>query len=246
MRRRKLLKIWYVVLILSVMELVAYGLTGYVADGYRKAVWNRFNEYGQTLYNVDKQVPYAEMINRYARDAGINPQVVASIIQAESSFQPRAVSSAGAYGLMQIMPDTWRQVNKEIKACAGRHTGDCSSECYFNVDFNIHIGTHYLGQLSKKYQGNMMLAVAAYNAGPGAVDRYSGIPPYAETIIYTERVVENWYNSQNKNMPYPAVSRTSQWDKAHKLIGWCLIITVVSVIWIVWRLFRYRSSWYWR
>lgn len=244
--RRRLLAVWYAILILSVLELVAYELTGYVANGYRKAVWDRFNENVQTYYDVDKQVPYAEMINRYARAAGINPQVVVGIIQAESSFQPRAVSAAGAYGLMQIMPDTWRQVNKEIKVCAGRHTGDCSSECYYNADLNIHIGTHYLGQLLKRYQGNMVLALAAYNAGPGAVDLYGGMPLYAETIKYTERVIENCYNLQNKNKPYTAAFRAVQWDKVHNLIGWCLIITVALVVLIVWRLFRYQSSWYWR
>jgi len=244
--RQRLLAVWYVLLILSTLELVAYGITGYVANGYRKVIWDRFNENAQTLYDVDKQVPYAEMINRYARDVGINPQVVVGIIQAESSFQSRAVSAAGAYGLMQIMPDTWRQVNKEIKVCVGRHTGECSSDCYYNADFNIHIGTNYLSQLLKRYQGNMILALAAYNAGPGAVDLYGGMPPYAETINYTERVIENCYNLKDKNTYYSAVSRTSQWDRIHKLIGWCLIITVALVVLIAWRLFRYRSSWYWR
>ena len=244
--RRQLRRVWYVLLILSIVELVTYGLTGYVANGYRKVAWDRFNENAQKLYDVDKQVPYAEMINRCARDAGINPQVVASIIQAESSFQRRAVSPAGAYGLMQIMPDTWRQVNKELKVCAGRHAGECSSECYYNADFNIYIGTNYLSQLLKKYQGNMVLALAAYNAGPGAVDHYGGIPPYAETIKYTENVILNCYNLENKNRYYSAVSRAVQWDKVHKWIGWCLIITAALVVLIVWRLFKDQSSWYWR
>lgn len=244
--RHRLLIVWYVVLVLSVFELVAYELTGYVADGYHAVIKNEFNENVRTLYDVDKRVPYAEMINRYGRAVNISPQVVAGIIQAESSFQARAVSAAGAYGLMQIMPDTWRQVNKEIKVCAGRHMGECSSECYFNPDFNIHIGTNYLSQLLIRYQGNMILALAAYNAGPRAVDIYGGIPPYAETIKYTENVIEYYYNLQNKKMPYPLISRAFQWDKVHKWIGWCLIMTVALVILIVGRLFKYQSSWYWR
>ena len=243
---KRLLILWRVVLMLSVLEVVAYGLTGYVANGYHTGVVDRFNENAQALHDVDKQVPYAEMINRYARCVDIDPQVVASIIQAESSFQTRAVSPHGAYGLMQIMPDTWRQVNKEKKVCVGRHLGECSSDCYYNAGLNIQIGTHYLGQLLKKYQGNMMLAVAAYNAGPGAVDRYGGLPPYAETINYTESVIANYYKFQNNNTYYLAVSRTAQWDKAHTLLGWGLIITMLFVILIVRRLFRYQSSWYWR
>lgn len=242
--RQRLLTLWYVVLILSVVELAVYGLSGYVANGYRTAVWDTFNKNACRLHDVDKKVPYAELINRYAHDAGINPQVVAGVIQAESSFQPKAVSPAGAYGLMQIMPDTWRQVNKEIKVC-GEHKGECSVVCYYNADFNIHIGTVYLGQLLKKYQGNMILALAAYNAGPGAVDRYGGIPPYAETINYTEKVVIHWYNLQNRSIPY-SVEMIEQWDKIHKAIGWCLIITVFVMVWIVWRMVRYQSSWRWR
>ncbi|MBC8016435.1 MAG: lytic transglycosylase domain-containing protein [Sporomusaceae bacterium] len=243
--RKRLLILWYAVLILLVCEAITYGLTGYVADGYRTLAVDRFNENSLSPHDVDKKIPYAELINRYARELEINPQVVASVIQAESSFQPRAVSTAGAYGLMQVMPGTWRQVNKELALCAGRHSGECSSECYYNADLNIHIGTAYLSQLLKKYQGNMMLALAAYNAGPGAVDRYKGIPPYTETINYTESVAAHWYRLQNGKMPYPA-STAKQWDEAHKVIGWCFITTVFVAIWIVWRLFRYQSSWCWR
>jgi len=244
--RQWLRTVWYVVLMLLVLELVTYGLTGYVANGYRTVRGDRFNDQAHTLDDVDKQVPYAEIINRYARAVGINPQVVAAVIQAESSFQPRAVSAAGAYGVMQIMPNTWRQVNAESKVCAGRHTGECSSECYYNVDFNIHIGTIYLGQLLTRYQGNMMLALAAYNAGPGAVDRYGGMPPYAETINYTDSVIENCYNLQHSDRPYPAAYWSKQWDKVQTLIGRCLVITMLIVVLIVWRLVRYQSSWYWR
>ena len=241
--RRRLLSIWYAVLILFVVEVIAYGLTGYVADGYRNLAGDLFNESAKTLHDVDKKVPYAEQINRYARELEINPQVVASVIQAESSFQPRAVSPAGAYGLMQIMPDTWRQVNKELKVCSGLHVGECSTECYYNPDLNIRIGTTYLSQLLKKYQGNMVLALAAYNAGPGTVDRYKGMPPYAETIHYTESIVSHWHRLQNGKMPYSAASTVKQWDKVHTRIGWCLVTTVLIMVWIVWRLVKCQSSW---
>lgn len=243
--RQRLLMVWYTVLTLLLLEVVAYGITGYVADGYRDLIRKQFNQNAHTLHDADKKVPYAEIINRYARDAGINPQVVVGVIQAESSFQPRAVSAAGAYGLMQIMPDTWRQVNKECKVCTLRHKGECSSECYYNADLNIHIGTAYLGQLLKKYQGNMILALAAYNAGPGAVDRYGGMPPYTETINYTESIVTHWYNSENRSIPYDP-SMTKQWDAVHTAIGWWLVFTGVAMVWVVWRLKRYHFSWRWR
>lgn len=243
--RQRLLMVWYTVLTLLLLEVVAYGITGYVADGYRDLIWKQFNQDAHTLHDADKKVPYAEIINRYARDAGINPQVVVGVIQAESSFQPRAVSAAGAYGLMQIMPDTWRQVNTECKVCTLRHKGECSSECYYNTDLNIHIGTAYLGQLLKKYQGNMILALAAYNAGPGAVERYGGMPPYNETINYTESIVTHWYHSENRSIPYDP-SMTKQWHTAHTAIGWWLVFTGIAMVWVVWRLKRYHFSWRWR
>lgn len=238
--------VWYVVLILSVVQLVAYGLTGYLPNGYRTAVWDGFNKNVQISQDVDEKIPYAESINRYARHVGINPQIIVSVIQVESSFQPRAVSTAGAYGLMQIMPDTWRQINKEIKVCTGRHIGECTDECYYNADLNIQIGAHYLGQLLKKYQGNMILALAAYNAGPGTVDRYGNVPPYAETVNYTEDVVKNYYGIKNEKSPYPSAFTMKVWDKAHRVIGWSLIITVLVMAWVAWRLARLQSSWYWR
>ena len=244
--RRKLLKVWYAVLIILVVEVVAYGLTGYMANVFRTVAINRFNENAKIFHDVHTQVPYAELINRYGRLAGINPEVIAAIIQVESSFQPRVVSPAGAYGLMQIMPKTWSLINKELKVCSEEHGGACSSECYFNAELNIHIGTQYLGNLLKKYQGNMILAVAAYNAGPGAVDLYGGIPPYPETMKYTETVVEKFYYLQHKKKYHSIIFTPDLWAKVHKWIGWSFIVTMIVVVLIVRRLVRDQSSWYWR
>lgn len=244
--RQQLLIFWYSLLFLLLLQGIGYEVTGYVAEGYRTLVWEKFNKDVHTLHDIDKQLPYATSMNRYARRVGISPQLIASLIKTESSFQPRALSAAGAYGLMQIMPDTWRQVNGVCKACIGRHRGECTSECYYNGDLNIQIGTEYLSQLLKKYQGNMILALAAYNAGPEAVDRYQGIPPYHETQLYTERVINDWYMRENKKMPYPTLLITRRWDKAHQLIGWSFIITLLFSVWTVWHLVKKYSSWCWR
>ena len=246
MLRQRLLIFWYSLLFLLVLQGIGYGVTGYLADGYRTLVWEKFNQAVHRLHDVDKKLPYAESINRYAKSMEINPRIIASVIQVESSFQPRALSIAGAYGLMQIMPDTWRQVNDVYKVCSGRHTGTCTSVCYYNGDLNIQIGTAYLSQLLKQYQGNMVLVLAAYNAGPGAVERYRGIPPYGETELYIERVINNWYMHENKNMPYPTLSLIRKWDKAHQLIGWSFIITLSLSVWTVWRLVKNNCSWCWR
>lgn len=243
--RQRLLMLWYMGLLLLVVELVAYGVTAHMVASDRSLVWSKFNANAYTLQDVDKQVPYAETINRYAREAGINAQMVASVIKAESSFQPRAVSVAGAYGLMQIIPETWQQVNKVSKVCSGRHGGGCSSDCYYNPELNIGIGTAYLGQLVKRYKGNMVFAVAAYNAGPGAVDQYDGIPPYDETITYTSRVISYWFELSNHSMPY-FISTAKQWDTIHTVLYWCLMLTVLILLWLLWRLRRTYRSWHWR
>lgn len=242
--RRRLLMAWRAGLIVLVVEFVMYTLVGYLSLDNHSLVWEKFNEKAYTIADVDSKIPYAQNINRHARQVGINAQVIASLIQAESSFQPRAQSAAGAYGLMQITPGTWRQINQESKVCIGRHPGECNSECYYNEELNINIGTLYLSQLLKKYKGNMVLALAAYNAGPGAVDKYGGIPPYEETITYTKRVIDNWYELSHYPLPSSIFSLT-QWENVHKLIGWCFIATILGLLWVVRGLYRLHHSWRW-
>lgn len=109
---------------------------------------------------------------------GVPPGLVRAVVMAESAGNPTAVSVAGAQGLMQLMPGT----------AAG-----CGIADPFDPTQNVSCGTSYLRNLLNRYHDNVKLAVAAYNAGPGAVDRYHGVPPYAETRAYVVRVL-NAYN----------------------------------------------------
>lgn len=243
--RQRWLMIWHIGLIAVVLEVIIYILVGYGTTGYQHGMWQKINEQAYAIEDVDATTPYAESINRHAREVGINGKIVASVIRAESSFQPRAHSSAGAYGLMQVTPDTWRQINQQRKICAERHPGECTVECYYNGELNINIGTVYLGQLLNRYKGNMVLALAAYNAGPGAVDRYGGIPPYDETITYTNRVIAYWYEMTHDPVSY-SIFTEAQWASIQTGIGWCCVITVLGLLWGARQLHRYYHSWRWR
>jgi hypothetical protein len=113
------------------------------------------------------------LIQPYAKQYGVRPELVKAVIKAESNFVTRAVSRKGAQGLMQLMPRT---------AQAMRVTDP------FDPEQNIAGGTQYLGRLLGMFNGNERLAVAAYNAGPGRVKKYGGVPPFPETANYVTRV----------------------------------------------------------
>lgn len=116
---------------------------------------------------------YAGTIRAASIEYGVDEAFLRAIIHAESAFNPRALSLKGAQGLMQLMPGT---------------ASDMGVLDAFNSDQNIRGGARYLGLLLHNFDGNERLAAAAYNAGPGAVQRYKGVPPYAETQVYVERV----------------------------------------------------------
>lgn len=117
---------------------------------------------------------FEPLIADASRKYGIAPEIIKAVIRAESGFRPDAVSRAGAQGLMQLMPGTARGL--------GVDPSDPSQ--------NIDGGTRYLKQQLDRF-GDLELALAAYNAGPGSVTRYGGIPPYAETQNYVRSVLDN-------------------------------------------------------
>jgi soluble lytic murein transglycosylase-like protein len=118
-------------------------------------------------------IAYNDFIAEAARLYTLDPDLIRAIIRAESAFNPFAVSSAGAQGLMQLMPD----VAAELEVFDP-----------FDARQNILGGARYLRWLLDRHHGNLDLAVASYNAGPGAVDRFKGIPPYRETRAYVRKV----------------------------------------------------------
>ena len=110
-----------------------------------------------------------------AREFGVEEAIVRAIIHAESAYNPTALSRAGAQGLMQLMPPT------------ARRFGVTDS---YDAAQNIRGGVQYLSWLLKRFNGNLTLAAAGYNAGEGAVDRHGGVPPYSETQYYVKRVAQ--------------------------------------------------------
>jgi soluble lytic murein transglycosylase-like protein len=121
---------------------------------------------------AEAPVTPGELADRAADKYGLPRSLVRSVMAAESGFQPNAVSAKGAIGLMQLMPRTARDL--------GVNPQDPAQ--------NVDAGTRYLRDLLEKYNYGLWHALAAYNAGPGAVDRYKGLPPYRETLNYVKRI----------------------------------------------------------
>ena len=126
-----------------------------------------------------------ELVTKAAKDVGLPPAIVHSVAKAESGYRTDAVSPKGAIGLMQLMPGTAAELNADPNDPAQ----------------NVEAGARYLRDLLVKYENDphqVSKAIAAYNAGPGAVDKYNGVPPYRETIDYVNRVLKQYEKEQQK------------------------------------------------
>ncbi len=138
----------------------------------------------------------ADLIDYYANDRGLSPKLVQAVIQVESAFNERARSSKGAMGLMQLMPDTARLLRVQNP---------------YDPAQNIRGGTLYLRRQLDRFDGDVTLALAAYNAGPTAVADHGGVPPYPETRNYVRKVL-----SLYRGAGAPAVLREHAREQSRK------------------------------
>lgn len=126
------------------------------------------------------------IIFRAGERAGVDPRFIHAVIKQESKYDPKAVSNVGAQGLMQMMPATARRFGLKDP---------------FDPTANVEAGTKYLKWLLQRFDGDVSLALAGYNAGEGSVDKYKGVPPYSETQEYVKKIITNYGKTYHPVLP---------------------------------------------
>jgi soluble lytic murein transglycosylase-like protein len=161
-------------------ELAQTLVTGYEPDGQAAAPVTLVTEAAPPASPAHALPTPQELADAAADKYGLPRSLVRSVMAAESGFAPAAVSPKGAIGLMQLMPGTAQTLNADPRDPAQ----------------NADAGARYLRDLLLRYDGRLWHALAAYNAGPGAVDKYNGVPPYRETIDYVRRIDTRYKSSE--------------------------------------------------
>jgi soluble lytic murein transglycosylase-like protein len=150
------------------------------------------------------ELPYGKAMSQVSERHGVDGLLVAAIVETESQFEPEAVSPRGAVGLMQVRP------------AIGRAFGKGGLEALEDPATNLEVGSRYLRSLLEDYNGDLRLTLAAYNAGPGAVARFGGVPPFAETRSYVRRVLTLYQGHHRKA---EAASEARQQTRGFSLWG---------------------------
>jgi hypothetical protein len=181
--------VWTVLALLPALAAAADVKIVVGASGRKVIVNENSAQHTRRMSNKLVAVPDADLeplINRHSDAQALDPKLVKAVIQAESGYNVRALSNKGAIGLMQLMPATASLLNVQNP---------------YDPDDNIRGGTRYLRQMIDRFAGKLEFAIAAYNAGPGAVERHGGIPPFAETRAYVKRVLSLYNGGGDFQIP---------------------------------------------
>lgn len=211
--------------------LLALGLM-YLTTVYARTAAARFAREAATPRTVHA-IPYADLINETAAAARLNPALLAAIVSAESAFDPHARSARGAYGLMQVMPGTWREIGGTPDCRPPAELGGPVPACVERPDANLAVGAAYLRRLADRFGDNMVLTVAAYNAGMVPIVRYRGVPPFPETIRYMRQVSLAWMRLQSTGTLSPFWSAViRRFDLWQRLRG--VLIVALAIMALPW------------
>lgn len=240
-KNRSVSRIWsaWFMVILGLVVGMSWSTVLYVSQQADKAA-AVFASYSRVRAEVTA-FPFSDLINLYSIKYDLDPSLVASVISQESHFKPTAVSSTGARGLMQIMPVTWREFNPNSK-CNGTHDPPAEgSDCIFDIEANLRTGVAYLRALIDRFDGDVIMALAAYNAGARSVVNYSeevaaGIPPIKETRNYVQRIVNYWSGIRHDAANFDV----GKFMLARKMQRWLIAASVV--LWLVFFIWVIRKS----